>query len=356
MFITVSLVIIVVILSLFVEYAKQSNNKNLMTDGAALTRMVASYTLDDLKKHDANKLLDIISYAGLRSGMVYSMVMDNNENIIIKNVKRYYHNEHITKQALSAMNPLKQTYVDKMKNYTIHEFSRPLFNNGKKEGVVRVGFSPDIKPLFTDSDIRGMLLIATLFFSVVPIFYYLVRSFLRLHILSITDELTGLYNRRGFFKLAEDCLTSAKRMGKKLMLLYADLDNMKQINDMYGHDEGDRMLKEVSSILKSTYRTSDIIARIGGDEFVVFPVGSSEDHVEMIIDRLKENIDQYNKINNNKFSLHMSTGIATYDPQSVNSINELLALADTQMYENKNRKRNEQRSEDINDRGYAFPG
>jgi diguanylate cyclase (GGDEF)-like protein len=330
-------------------------SKNLINDGSALSILVARYSIDDLKKHGANKLLDIVNYSGGRSGLVYSIVMDNNGNIIAQNINNYYHDEHIASQAVSSINPLRQTYIDTRTNYTIHEFSRPLFNNGKKDGVVRIGFSPDINPLFTDSDIRGMLLIATLFFSVVPIFYYLVRSFLRLHILSITDELTGLYNRRGFFKLAEDCLSSAKRMGKKLMLLYADLDNMKQINDVYGHEEGDRMLQEVSSILKATYRTSDIIARIGGDEFVVFPVGSSEDHVDMIINRLNEKIDQYNKKNKSSYKLEMSVGIATYDPHAVKSINELLNLADSKMYEDKNRKKNKLRSDETDMKGHAFP-
>ncbi|MEJ2323606.1 MAG: GGDEF domain-containing protein, partial [Nitrospirota bacterium] len=91
--------------------------------------------------------------------------------------------------------------------------------------------------------------------------------------LSLTDELTGLSNRRGFFNLVDQLLKMAKRMNTVIYMLYADLDSLKSINDVYGHHEGDNILKDVAHILKTTYRESDIVARIGGDEFVVIPVG-----------------------------------------------------------------------------------
>ncbi|UCH81599.1 MAG: GGDEF domain-containing protein [Nitrospiraceae bacterium] len=355
-FLGVSLVVILIIMSLFFLYAKEKIKKNLIADGTVLTSVVARYSLSDLKKKDANRLFEIINYSGMRSGLIYSFVMDNNKNTIVKNVKKYVHNEHIATRSLSSINPLMQTYKDNKTDYTIYEFSHPLFINGIKEGTVRLGFSPDINPLFSDSDMRGMLLIGTLFFTLVPTFYYMVRGFIRLHILSITDELTGLYNRRGFFKLAENRLMPAKRTEKKLMLLYADLDNMKEINDEYGHNEGDRMLIKTANILKITYRESDIIARIGGDEFVVFPVGSSEDHVDIIVNRLKENIDKYNKKNNNTYSLNISTGVATYDPHSVKSLEELISQADRIMYENKKRRKNTFNSSNSDIKGYACSG
>ncbi|NIP40179.1 MAG: diguanylate cyclase, partial [Candidatus Aenigmarchaeota archaeon] len=108
----------------------------------------------------------------------------------------------------------------------------------------------------------------------------------------------------------------ANRVKKGMYLLYADLDNLKDINDTYGHQEGDKVLIETAVILKNNYRRSDIIARIGGDEFVVIPVGSDKDSVEIIMDRLQKAIDAYNKKGRLKYEISLSVGIAYYDPGS----------------------------------------
>jgi diguanylate cyclase (GGDEF)-like protein len=157
----------------------------------------------------------------------------------------------------------------------------------------------------------------------------------QLYNLSITDELTGLYNRRGFFTLAEHRLKLAKRQTIGLLLLYADLDNLKEINDTFGHEEGDKLLRETGNILKSTYRNSDIVARIGGDEFVVFPVGTTEDHIEILTSRLQKNIEIYNAKSNSSYKLSISIGVSAYYPKSVTTIDGLLAEADKLMYKHK---------------------
>jgi diguanylate cyclase (GGDEF)-like protein len=133
----------------------------------------------------------------------------------------------------------------------------------------------------------------------------------------------------------------AKREEKGAMMLYADLDNLKEINDTLGHDEGDRLIRKTADILKSTYRTSDIIARIGGDEFVVFPIGADEDQAAKTAKRLQENIENFNAKYNKRYKLRLSIGIATYDPNSVQSVDELLAKADSLMYEHKKSKKND---------------
>ncbi|MCG2722938.1 MAG: diguanylate cyclase, partial [Thermodesulfovibrionales bacterium] len=112
--------------------------------------------------------------------------------------------------------------------------------------------------------------------------------------LSITDELTGLYNRRGFSALAEHQLKISNRLGQGHFLLYADLDGLKNINDTLGHKEGDKVLINAADILMATYRNSDIIARMGGDEFVVFPIGTAGDDIDTIVSRLQNNIDLHN--------------------------------------------------------------
>jgi diguanylate cyclase (GGDEF)-like protein len=156
--------------------------------------------------------------------------------------------------------------------------------------------------------------------------------------LTLRDELTGIYNRRGFFALVEYQFNMAKRSKTGLFMLYADLDNLKIINDTLGHQEGDRALIEAANILRNNFRQSDIIARIGGDEFVVFPVGTSTDYVDKILERLQKALEAYNAENNRGYSLSISAGISFYDPERPCTIDDLLAAADRSMYERKMNK------------------
>ena len=157
--------------------------------------------------------------------------------------------------------------------------------------------------------------------------------------LSHTDELTGLRNRRGFFTLAEHLLKAAVRNKQGVYMLYADLDNLKDINDTWGHDKGDIALIEIGNILTKCYRESDVIARIGGDEFVIIPVGTRGDNIEMITARLQNALDAHNAKIKNSFKLAVSVGIAYYDAEDPCSIDELLTQADYLMYKNKEKKK-----------------
>ncbi len=157
----------------------------------------------------------------------------------------------------------------------------------------------------------------------------------RLREMSITDELTGLYNRRGFFTLAEHQLKMANRLKRGVYLLFADFDKLKALNDMYGHREGDMALTKTAEILKSVFRDSDIVSRIGGDEFVVVPIGTAEDNVSKIIARLQSSIDEYNSQRSGKGMVSLSVGTAYYDPDDPCSVTELLVRADQSMYDRK---------------------
>jgi diguanylate cyclase (GGDEF)-like protein len=161
----------------------------------------------------------------------------------------------------------------------------------------------------------------------------------RLKIMSITDELTGLYNRRGFFTLLKQQLKIIKRQNDKAYMLYIDIDNFKTINDNLGHSIGDSVLIDAVNILKSTYRESDIIARIGGDEFVVFTAGNNESNLNKVTNRLQANIDIYNAAEKRGYTLSMSVGLSVYDPKNPTSTDDLLAKADRLMYKNKRQKR-----------------
>jgi len=161
------------------------------------------------------------------------------------------------------------------------------------------------------------------------------RTLQHLRMMSTIDELTGLNNRRGFMALAEQQARLANRSGQTLLLFYADLDGLKQINDTWGHDEGDHALIDAAELVTNTFRESDIIARLGGDEFVVLMTGCPKERADSLIERLQCNLDVRNAEKGRRFKLEISVGVAAYDPARPCSIEDLLRRADTAMYERK---------------------
>jgi len=122
------------------------------------------------------------------------------------------------------------------------------------------------------------------------------------------------------------------------MLLFADLDKMKSINDNLGHKKGDEALITVASILKKVFRESDIIARVGGDEFVVLGITAQKNDISAFENRLQEQVDIYNASENKNYTISLSVGIAYSDPEKHYSIDDLMSMADTLMYEQKRGK------------------
>lgn len=155
---------------------------------------------------------------------------------------------------------------------------------------------------------------------------------------SLTDELTGLYNRRGLFTMADHHFKMAKRQKHGFYMLYGDIDDLKKINDEFGHGEGDVVLIEMANILKANYREVDIIARLGGDEFALLPVAPSENSQETIISRLENKLKDLNASIDRKYRLSISLGVAYYDPNYPCTIDEMIARADKMMYEQKAKK------------------
>lgn len=155
--------------------------------------------------------------------------------------------------------------------------------------------------------------------------------------LSLTDELTGLYNRRGFFLLAQQQLKIAQRTQTNCSLIFADLDGLKKINDTFGHELGDRTIVDAAKILKQTFRDADILARFGGDEFTIFILGE-ETYPNHFKDRLQSNIDFFNQNSNRVYKLSISMGIQLCDIYENCSLEEWIAKADQLMYEHKQTK------------------
>jgi diguanylate cyclase (GGDEF)-like protein len=124
-----------------------------------------------------------------------------------------------------------------------------------------------------------------------------------------------------------------------MLLFFADLDGMKWINDTLGHKEGDQALIDVATILKDTFRSSDIIARMGGDEFAILAIDTTGIYPEIIMSRLQNQIDTHNKSGNRRYKISISMGTAYYDPDNTCSLDELMSRADTLMYEQKRSKK-----------------
>jgi diguanylate cyclase (GGDEF)-like protein/PAS domain S-box-containing protein len=169
----------------------------------------------------------------------------------------------------------------------------------------------------------------------------LERHAAEIQALSITDELTGLYNRRGFLSLAAPQLKLADRSGRGALLFFADINGMKQINDELGHDAGDEAIRATARLLRATFRESDLLARLGGDEFVVLAPDAGPDAIGRLHARLAGHVDAYNRASVGRpFRLSVSLGAAVYDPRRPRGVEALLAEADKLMYEQKrSRKR-----------------
>ncbi|MDQ4079678.1 MAG: diguanylate cyclase, partial [Gemmatimonadota bacterium] len=153
--------------------------------------------------------------------------------------------------------------------------------------------------------------------------------------MSVTDDLTGLNNRRGFFMLAEQEMKLARRLKKDLLLVFVDLDDFKSINDTHGHQVGDQALVETAEILRTTFRESDVLARLGGDEFVALAMFSPEEGDDLIETRLHQTLAEHNARPSRRYSLSISTGAARFDARNVQSLAELMAMADDALYEKK---------------------
>jgi len=155
--------------------------------------------------------------------------------------------------------------------------------------------------------------------------------------LALTDELTGLYNRRGFMALAERQLKLGRRTGREMLLFVMDVDRLKQINDSFGHIEGDRALKRTADALRETFRDSDVVARLGGDEFAVLAIEASGHSEATIKTRLFECLKSISA-RHSRYEISLSLGVARFDPRNCASIGELMAKADEAMYEQKRRR------------------
>lgn len=161
----------------------------------------------------------------------------------------------------------------------------------------------------------------------------------RMQEITLVDELTGIYNRRGFHQLARQHVDIAKRSGRSMIIGFFDLDHMKHINDAFGHDAGDNALIAAAGIFKKVFRTSDILSRWGGDEFLVLMINAESGNLEAIEERIMSSINSYNEYADHPYIISMSWGLVKWDPAIHQDIDEMIARADELMYQNKTCKR-----------------
>ena len=156
--------------------------------------------------------------------------------------------------------------------------------------------------------------------------------------LALTDDLTGLHNRRGFMILAAHQLKLARRNTQGALLFFADVDNLKYINDSFGHREGDLALMRAAAALGETFRDSDVLARFGGDEFAVLAVETTNQNQQAILHRVDESLAMLNA-DESRYNVRLSVGAARFDPLQALPLDELIVCADEAMYEQKRSRR-----------------
>lgn len=226
-----------------------------------------------------------------------------------------------------------------------------------------------LNPIFINNEQYGMLLCELEFYQLAylpPILAQLSSAFKIIHMLKMqagiqkqlevslkkiqvsnqiletiskSDELTGIYNRRGFFEQAIEKIRDGKNEGKTAILLFVDLDNLKIINDRLGHEEGDFALRSVADILKDSMRASDVVARIGGDEFVALAVIEKQATGESIKSRIKNLTVHFNEECKKPYYIGVSVGFAEFLCGKDVEIEPYLELADEKLYLDKQKKR-----------------
>lgn len=150
--------------------------------------------------------------------------------------------------------------------------------------------------------------------------------------MAITDELTGVHNRRGLRTLGQQALAMCDRAGQSVTLLMFDLDDFKQINDVFGHAEGDLALQAFAAVLKSVFRSSDVVSRFGGDEFLVLLTNVHSDRLSSALARFYQGLEALNHRPQAKYEISCSIGTLGVDPAQRKPLDALLAEADALMY------------------------
>ena len=156
--------------------------------------------------------------------------------------------------------------------------------------------------------------------------------------MSMSDELTGIYNRRGFYVFANRILKAPENEGRQAVVIFGDLDNLKKINDTFGHEDGDYAIMTAASVIKNSLRNSDIVARIGGDEFAAFAICGDKDIIAKLPERIKGLAAAHNAESSKPYNVTVSVGIYELVCSPELNIQQFMDYADAALYEDKKHK------------------
>jgi two-component system cell cycle response regulator len=157
--------------------------------------------------------------------------------------------------------------------------------------------------------------------------------------LSIKDQLTGLFNRRGFLTMGAHHIKQYLRDKKNYLVMFCDMDGLKNINDNYGHKEGDIAICAMAKVLEDSFRDSDIIGRLGGDEFTVLLGSATPGDLNNIEERIRNNLNNKKKELNKPYKIDVSYGMCSYEDSGKRELEEIMELADHELYIAKKKKK-----------------
>ena len=169
---------------------------------------------------------------------------------------------------------------------------------------------------------------------------FLVKKFNKL---SMSDGLTGLYNRNGFLASTENMIERHRYLNTEMFIAYFDLDGLKVINDSLGHEEGDTAIKALANALRDCIGYDDICGRIGGDEFVCLGVNYTQTEIDAFLQRVVDHIANYNATSNNQFEVSTSYGYHIFKASEKASVSSYIDIADGKMYRAKYEKKKKKR-------------
>jgi two-component system cell cycle response regulator len=205
-------------------------------------------------------------------------------------------------------------------------------------GIVSVELDGKVRSLEVSSRIIQHLK-RTLVLATIRDVTALFAQFEKLNHQCLTDELTGLYNRRGFLRIGHHQGELACREGRRVIVIFADMDGLKGINDLYGHAAGDAAIRDLAYILQSSLRGADIVARIGGDEFVILTTIQQDDCAKALIERLDRQVNAFNREHSREYVLKVSFGVSVVEPHERVDLAEVIKRADLEMYREKEKRR-----------------
>jgi diguanylate cyclase (GGDEF)-like protein len=250
----------------------------------------------------------------------------------VRERKPVIHNDYYT---LSHRKGMPAGHAEVMRELVV-----PTLRNDRIVAILGVGNKPKD---YDEKDIEIVSYIADIVWTIVEqkrSNEQIIQLNAKLEQLAMTDELTGLFNRRLFFERGTEEIQRSQRYKTQLSLLMMDIDDFKSVNDTYGHDAGDRMLCCVAKTLQRCKRSVDLLARLGGEEFGILLPNTDEKDAMKLAERLRLEVERATCSNQDHMTgVTMSIGVATRGEEMM-SIDDLLKNADAAMYQAKNLGRN----------------